>query len=334
MQVRPDRRSSRGRAGVIAITFAGLVLTLTAPTALAHEGREVHGFELVVGFVNEPAFEGLPNGVSLVVEKPAPQHTHGELFTSTPIKPGGSYELTVTHELAGQTISYHSHLVPENEGVVTVSHDAPEAGVVEVAIEHGANHPREITVRPGTTIVWVNQTDELQTVTSGFHTSADAAPGQASHAAEEEQGHVAVTGLEVTLQVEVTHAGTGDSTVRRLRPVFGADGAYAADLIPTVPGQYSFRFFGSIEGEDVDELFESGPGTFDDVQDQANLHFPLTLPSARELTGVVEAAQRDALDAQGAIGGARALGLIGLIVGAGGLAVAATALIVSARRRG
>ncbi len=73
MQVRPDRRSSRGRAGVIAIAFAGLVLTLTAPAVLAHEGREVHGFELVVGFVNEPASRSK-----------APQHTHGELFTSTP----------------------------------------------------------------------------------------------------------------------------------------------------------------------------------------------------------------------------------------------------------
>jgi hypothetical protein len=64
------------------------------------------------------------------------------------------------------------------------------------------------------------------------------------------------------------------------------------------------------------------------------LHFPLTLPSARELGGVAESAQRGALDANDAAGGARVLGVIGVIVGTGGLAVGGSALFVAARRRG
>ena len=47
---------------------------------------------------------------------------------------------------------------------------------------------------------------------------------------------------------------------------FGTPGDYRAWFIPTRPGQYTFHFSGTIDGEEVDETFTSGPGAFDDVE--------------------------------------------------------------------
>ena len=54
-----------------------------------------------------------------------------------------------------------------------------------------------------------------------------------------------VEGLEDTLQVEVTHLPSDTSREMPLRTIFGDPGHYTADLIPTAPGHYRFRFFGT-----------------------------------------------------------------------------------------
>ncbi len=56
---------------------------------------------------------------------------------------------------------------------------------------------------------------------------------------------------------------------------FGTPGDYRAWFIPTRPGQYSFHFSGTIDGEEVDETFTSGPGTFDDVENPQSVQFPV-----------------------------------------------------------
>ena len=95
-----------------------------------------------------------------------------------------------------------------------------------------------------------------------------------------------VVDLGDTLDVEVTF---GDQTQTfSLEPFFeegefGTPGDYRAWLIPTTPGQYSFHFTGTIDGEDVDETFTSGPKTFDDVQNPQSVEFPVQQPSTGEL---------------------------------------------------
>ena len=53
------------------------LLALSLGTALAHEPREIEDYNLVVGFLNEPASEGIMNGVYVHVTKVA-EHGHGE----------------------------------------------------------------------------------------------------------------------------------------------------------------------------------------------------------------------------------------------------------------
>jgi hypothetical protein len=90
-----------------------------------------------------------------------------------------------------------------------------------------------------------------------------------------------VEGLEKTLKADIIVGGQTKTTDLRAR--FGMKGAYTADIIPTKTGTWSFRFYGTVEGAQVDEKFESGPGRFGDVEAKSNIQFPNQEPSIAEL---------------------------------------------------
>jgi hypothetical protein len=150
-----------------------------------------------------------------------------------------------------------------------------------------------------------------------------------------------VEGLQDTLQVEVTHV---PSTVRKnlkLRTIYRNPGHYTADLIPTAPGQYRFRFFGNIQELAVQETFDSksGGGQFDDVESSVDLQFPVRLPEIREMANALRGAQQEAqqaqdtaLAAQAGLASARTFALIGIVLGALGCALGA-GVVVAFRKR-
>jgi hypothetical protein len=81
-----------------------------------------------------------------------------------------------------------------------------------------------------------------------------------------------VAGLTDTLTAEVTY---GDQAMAlELEPVFNDPGHYQAIFFPTAPGAYTFHISGEIEGTPIDETFEPGPETFDEVQPIEPLQFP------------------------------------------------------------
>jgi hypothetical protein len=156
-----------------------------------------------------------------------------------------------------------------------------------------------------------------------------------------------VLDLGDTLDVEVTF---GDEAQEfTLEPFFeegefGTPGDYRAWLIPTEPGQYSFHLSGTIDGEDVDETFTSGPSTFDDVVNPRSAQFPVEQPSTGELaeridrevprlTGSIGEVQAAANTAADDASSAKTLGVVGLVVGAVGLIVAIVAVVLSRRSR-
>jgi hypothetical protein len=209
--------------GLIALLLT--VLGLTTRPVLAHERREVGAYQLVVGFLTEPAFEGLKNGVDLRVL--------------------------------------------------------------------------------------------------------------------DRETHQPVEGLERTLQVELMYVPSGAAKVLRLRTIYREPGHYTADLIPTVPGHYRFRFFGSLGETAVNATFESraGGGQFDDVDAAADLQFPERLPALREMQSAIrgtqqtaQQAQDAALAAQAGLSSAQTLALIGAVLGALGLATGVGAVITARKR--
>ena len=148
-----------------------------------------------------------------------------------------------------------------------------------------------------------------------------------------------VTDLTDTLKVEVS---TGDTEPLALsmEPFFevgefGTPGDYRAFFIPTAPGTYSFHFTGTIKGQKVDQTFKSGPQSFSDIEDPAQVQYPVKQPTGGQLatradreTARVDAAlaaERDQAKSDAA--SARTLAIIGLVVGALGLVAAILALM-------
>ena len=156
-----------------------------------------------------------------------------------------------------------------------------------------------------------------------------------------------VVDLGDTLEFEVTF---GDQTQQfPIEPFFepgefGTPGDYRAWFIPTRPGEYTFHFFGTVDGEEVDETFTPGPGGFEGVESPQSMQFPEQEPTTGELaeridrevprlTSSIGDVQASANAVADDASSAKTLGLIGIIVGAIGLIVAIVALVWSGRRK-
>jgi len=133
-------------------------------------------------------------------------------------------------------------------------------------------------------------------------------------------GDQPVEGLEETLQAQVTF---GDQTRDlEISPTFDEPGAYQSVFFPTAAGQYTFRVFGEIEGQAVDESFTSGPDTFGDVRDVSSGQFPVQYPATAD---VVRDAQAGA--------NAATMATVALVVGGLGLIAGLVALGLAVARR-
>jgi hypothetical protein len=162
-----------------------------------------------------------------------------------------------------------------------------------------------------------------------------------------------VVDLGNTLDVEVSF---GDETMAlELEPnfavgAFGEPGDYRAWFIPTAPGRYTFHFVGTIDGEEIDEAFTSGPSTFSEVENPADIQFPERAPSAIELAERIDqevprltsateeartaaaAASENARAAEDDASSAQTFAILALAVGALGVALAVGATVFTRKR--
>lgn len=99
-------RPPRLRRSLLALALVGVVLAASVGVAWAHEGREVHGFTLDVGFLVEPAYEGQPNGVYLSVTRAGDDH-HGSGPAS-----GDGHEHGGTVETSGMSVAVTAEVDP------------------------------------------------------------------------------------------------------------------------------------------------------------------------------------------------------------------------------
>ncbi|MDP9313166.1 MAG: hypothetical protein M3R24_20165 [Chloroflexota bacterium] len=104
-----------------------------------------------------------------------------------------------------------------------------------------------------------------------------------------------------------------------LEPAWNEKGVYTADFYPTSAGDYTFRFFGDINGTAIDETFTSSPEGFSRVQPTTALQFPAKVPAATELSAELAAARSMALTATILGGASLAFGLISLLAALGAL---------------
>lgn len=124
-----------------------------------------------------------------------------------------------------------------------------------------------------------------------------------------------VTGADKTLKVQIRQG--ANTQAFPLRAVFGQNGYYVADILPTRDGEYQWMFSGSINGDTVNETFDTADGKFNKVEPQAALQFPLALPDPAQTSAAVQAAQADAAGARTLAFVGIALGVLGVLAGAG-----------------
>ncbi|HSL96025.1 MAG TPA: hypothetical protein VLA35_08935 [Thermoleophilia bacterium] len=141
-----------------------------------------------------------------------------------------------------------------------------------------------------------------------------------------------VKGVDEGLRVTVIY---GENELEPpLVPAYGTKGEYRAWFVPTAPGDYTFRFTGTIGDQEIDESFTSSSTTFDTVQDPVKLQFPVQTGTVGQLArrldaelapepAVVDAAVETSGDGSGSL----LLGVAGVVLGGLGLAVAALALL-------
>jgi len=149
-------------------------------------------------------------------------------------------------------------------------------------------------------------------------------PEEGDEAAEAEGQPV--EGLEETLQAEIIAGGGAQTLPLALEPAFDEPRGYESPLIITQPGDYSFRIFGEIDGQEIDETFSSGPETFSSIEDPAELQFPQEVPDNAELqASIEELRQGNGGSESSSDDTARTLGIAGIVVGVFGVAVGGVA---------
>jgi hypothetical protein len=127
---------------------------------------------------------------------------------------------------------------------------------------------------------------------------------------------VPVQGAEKTLKIQIRQ---GAATKEfPLRAVFGQQGYYVADILPTRDGDYQWTFVGSINGDQVNETFDTADGKFNAVEPSTALQFPQALPDPGQQATALNATQSDAQSARTLAYVGIALGVLGILVGAAG----------------
>jgi hypothetical protein len=133
---------------------------------------------------------------------------------------------------------------------------------------------------------------------------------------------IGTTGLDQTLQAEVSVGGGAEKLPVELEPRFNDPGAYNGYFIPTAAGDFTFHIFGTVEGTDVDESFTSSPEGFSSVEDTSDLQFPVKIQSPQELATAVTSADSGGDSNTLPI----VLAIIGIAVGVLGLSAGGLAL--------
>jgi hypothetical protein len=110
-------------------------------------------------------------------------------------------------------------------------------------------------------------------------------------------------------------------------------------MVPSRSGTFTFRFVGTVRGQQIDQSFTSSDKTFESPKETADIEFPAKDPSRGQLASRIDriepridevrtAAVSEADDARSAAKLATVLAVLGLAAGVAGVAFG-----VSARRR-
>lgn len=122
---------------------------------------------------------------------------HGEIFDSGHIEPGATFTYIAEAAHEGDHIPFHSNLHPEINGLIIVSANADTSGDMAIEIVDTEAIPQEVTVAPGTSIIWANNSSQVQEIVSGFHNAEAEEHKEEQHEEKEDEEELEVGVLEV-----------------------------------------------------------------------------------------------------------------------------------------
>ena len=138
-----------------------------------------------------------------------------------------------------------------------------------------------------------------------------------------------VTDPAASLTVEIAFG--GDRLVRALAPG-EVPGTFAARVIPTRAGTYTFRVTGTLRGVAIDLTSTCSDTTFDCVGDVGDIQFPVREPSVGQVEARLDREVARAGRAAAAAASARKLAFGAIAVAVGAVALSGTALRRGGRR--
>jgi hypothetical protein len=107
---------------------------------------------------------------------------------------------------------------------------------------------------------------------------------------------VPVEGAEKSVKVRIRQGAT--TREFPLRAVFGQKGYYVADLLPTRDGDYQLTFVGTLNGQPINDTFDTADGKFNKVESISGLEFPQAVPDPSQAAATLQAAQAEAQTAR------------------------------------
>lgn len=127
-----------------------------------------------------------------------------------------------------------------------------------------------------------------------------------------------VMNADQTLKAEVI-MGNATPLALPLEPRYANPGKYTSYFVPSKIGSYTFHFFGTLQGMQINEKFTSSPNTFSDVNEMHVYPAVTAQNNASSLQTQVESAKQSAATAT-------TIGIAGVILGILGLIAAGIAL--------
>jgi hypothetical protein len=100
---------------------------------------------------------------------------------------------------------------------------------------------------------------------------------------------VPIVGAEKTLSVQIRQG--SDTHLFPLRTVFGQQGYYVADIVPTRAGDFQWTFVGNINGDAVNDTFDTADGKFNKVEPITGLQFPVALGDQSQVASTASIGQ-------------------------------------------
>jgi hypothetical protein len=100
---------------------------------------------------------------------------------------------------------------------------------------------------------------------------------------------VPVEGAETSLRVQIRQG--NDVREFPLRSVFGQKGYYVAHIVPTRAGNYQWTFVGSVNGDPINDMFDTADGKFNGIEPISELQFPVVIGDTTQAARAAQVGQ-------------------------------------------